>query len=94
MGGTYMGIPREEIPWYPTIDQSACTGCGACVETCPNGVLAISGDRGKAEVVQAYQCVVLCDKCARFCPSGAISFPDTAEMKRTLVERMRKQGEN
>ncbi len=81
-----MGIPREKISWYPTIDDSACIGCGACLECCANGVYALSEERGKMEVANPLQCVVLCDKCARFCPVGAISFPDKEETKLALME--------
>jgi pyrroline-5-carboxylate reductase len=27
-----MSVPREKIPWYPTIEQELCTNCGVCVE--------------------------------------------------------------
>ncbi|MFW5985718.1 MAG: 4Fe-4S binding protein, partial [Halanaerobiaceae bacterium] len=29
--------PREEIPWYPEIDQEKCTGCKTCYEFCSHG---------------------------------------------------------
>ena len=28
------GIPRKEIPWYPTVDQETCIGCQLCYVTC------------------------------------------------------------
>jgi len=31
---TYKGIPRNKIPWYPTIDYEKCINCGICVEYC------------------------------------------------------------
>lgn len=37
---TYMGIPREVIPWRPVIDAEKCTGWGACREFCRNSVFA------------------------------------------------------
>ena len=84
MSGThYMGIPREEIPWYPEIDADLCTGCGSCLEFCANGVFEENGDVVK--VVQPYNCVVACDACARACPTDAIRFPD----KRELVLKLR-----
>lgn len=43
------------------------------------------------EVANPLQCVVLCDKCARFCPVGAISFPGKAETKLALLARLEKK---
>ncbi len=79
-----MGIPRDRIPWWPTIDAEACNGCGACLEECPNGVFAADDEEGKMRVVAPMQCVVLCDKCAPGCPTQAISFPDKGETRRLL----------
>lgn len=81
---TYMGIPREKIPWAPRIDAQVCAGCGVCVETCPNEVLVLDEEAGIAKVINPNNCVVLCDKCAGFCPEDAISFPDKEEFKQLL----------
>ncbi|QLH54020.1 MAG: hypothetical protein CH6_2577 [Candidatus Kapaibacterium sp.] len=27
------GVPREEIPWYPTVKADACIGCELCYVT-------------------------------------------------------------
>lgn len=51
------------------IDQNTCTGCGACVDTCP--VEAISMENDKA-VVDAGTCVD-CGACVDECPVEAIS---------------------
>jgi Fe-S-cluster-containing hydrogenase component 2 len=52
------------------INQEKCTGCGACVEACPNG--AISLDGGVAVIDQA-ECSS-CQVCADVCPEGALQF--------------------
>lgn len=83
---SYMGIPRERIPWAPIVNAELCSGCGACLEECPNGVFALDDSAGLTRVVEPNQCVVLCDKCALSCPSGAISFPDREETKKLLRE--------
>jgi NAD-dependent dihydropyrimidine dehydrogenase PreA subunit len=88
-GRTYMGIPREWIAWTPTVDTDACIGCGDCLETCPNGVYALNEQENKVEVVNPLNCVVLCDKCAGFCPQQAISFPDKAEIKHHIGQLLR-----
>ena len=86
-GRSYMGIPREKIPWNPTIDEEKCAGCGECLEACPNGVYLLDEAAGKVKVVYPNNCVVLCDKCAPFCNQEAISFPDKQETKK-LVGRL------
>jgi NAD-dependent dihydropyrimidine dehydrogenase PreA subunit/ACT domain-containing protein len=68
------GIPRESIPWYPTVDEKKCIGCGLCFETCGRNVYEII-DR-KAKAVHPFNCLVGCSTCATICPVGAISFPD------------------
>lgn len=86
MAGTYMGIPRERIPWEPEIDEDHCAGCGECLDTCPNGVYELAGDGSKMIVSNPFNCVVMCDKCAGFCPLEAISFPDKGATKELLAE--------
>ena len=36
--GTWKGTPREQVPWYPTVDPAACAGCRKCFEFCSHGV--------------------------------------------------------
>jgi len=83
-GRNYMGIPREKIPWCPRVDADKCVGCGECLETCPNGVFVLNETTNKVEVANPDNCVVLCDKCAGFCPQEAISFPDKEATKRLV----------
>jgi NAD-dependent dihydropyrimidine dehydrogenase PreA subunit len=82
---TYLGIPREQIPWAPRVDAERCIDCGECVSFCPNGVFANDAD-GKVSVANPSSCVVLCNRCAAACPNDAISFPDREETKRLLKE--------
>lgn len=77
-------IPREEIPWNPTVIEEKCTGCGTCVEFCQHGVYELQED--KAAVVNPTECIVGCTGCLSKCPEGAISFPDQKE----FIEKMRK----
>lgn len=67
------GIPRDEIPWKPTVDAEACIGCQLCYVTCGRGVYEIAD--GVAVPVAAMECVVGCSTCSNVCPTGAISFP-------------------
>ena len=85
---SYMGIPREDIPWFPTIDAEKCTNCGECIEFCTNDVLA-AGETS-TQVVNPLNCVVGCASCTRICPANALSFPDQKEFVETL-KRLREQ---
>ena len=51
------------------VDAGTCTGCGACVDTCPVEAIAMQG--GKA-AVDAGKCVD-CGACIDECPVEALS---------------------
>lgn len=52
------------------IRGEVCTGCRACLDVCPHGVLEMVS--GKAAIGARERCME-CGACARNCPSGAIS---------------------
>ncbi len=79
---SYMGIPREEIPWFPKVDPSKCSGCTSCVEFCAQGVFFFAED--KSHVVRPLNCIVSRSSCRSFCPEQAISFPPAAELRENL----------
>jgi NAD-dependent dihydropyrimidine dehydrogenase PreA subunit len=71
------GIPRIDIPWFPTIAPDKCIGCELCYVTCGREVYEINYDaRPKATVKRPYNCMVGCSTCAVVCPTHAISFPE------------------
>ena len=84
----WRGIPREEIPWYPTIDEEKCIGCRECITICKNEVLAFDESSQKSKVVNPYHCVVECRTCAKLCPAEAISFPDAEEFTAFIKARL------
>ena len=89
---TWRGIPREEIPWYPTIDPGVCTGRRTCVDFCKNDVLEFDEAAGKSRVNNPYNCIVECSTCAKLCPEGAIRFPDEATFSAFIKERIARQA--
>lgn len=77
----YLGIPRKEIPWFPSVDPDACTGCRNCVQACKHGVYEFDEEAQVARVVNPYHCEVYCQSCQFQCDAGAISFPNKARVK-------------
>jgi NAD-dependent dihydropyrimidine dehydrogenase PreA subunit len=73
--GEWRGVPREKIPWFPTVDLDKCAGCQECFKFCSHKVYTWDEENNKTKVVQPFQCVVGCSSCAGMCPSEAISFP-------------------
>ena len=82
----YLGIPRVEIPWYPSIDQKQCNSCKTCVEYCKLGTYSYSKKDGRVYVANPFNCVVGCIGCEDKCPEGAISFPSTE-----VIDKIRKK---
>jgi NAD-dependent dihydropyrimidine dehydrogenase PreA subunit len=62
------GMPR------PIINDEECSGCGICVDACPEGVLDLVGDT--AEPVNEDDCTG-CATCMEECPMGAIEEIET-----------------
>jgi NAD-dependent dihydropyrimidine dehydrogenase PreA subunit len=70
---TWHGIPRDEIPWFPTVDAEACIGCQLCYVTCGRGVYEMHDN--VATPAAPMECAVGCSTCANVCPTAAIGFP-------------------
>ncbi len=79
--GTWKGVPRESIPWYPTIDAEKCEGCRKCYELCSHGVYSWDEAASRPVVAEPYGCVVGCSNCMHQCEQGAVSFPPLAILK-------------
>ncbi len=71
----WRGIPREEIPWYPTIMEDLCDGCGVCLRFCSFGVYESDAKANKVRVANPFYCEVGCSVCAAKCEPKAIVFP-------------------
>ena len=72
--GSWRGYPREAIPWFPTVNEDVCDGCGVCLRLCSTHCLApTEGD--KVWVADPFACVIGCSSCANVCRLKAITFP-------------------
>lgn len=83
---TWHGIPRNEIPWFPTVDAATCIHCGLCYVTCGRGVYEMPEGNLAAVVAEPCKCMVGCSTCGTICPARAISFPDPAIVQKTERE--------
>jgi len=72
---TSNSVPREKIPWYPSIDKEKCNGCQVCFQFCQRGVYTWDEKNVIAKVDLPFHCIVGCSGCQSLCPVGAISFP-------------------
>ena len=52
------------------LDAERCTGCGMCLQVCPQAVLA--QENGKVRIDSRDSCME-CGACSRNCPTGAIA---------------------
>jgi MinD superfamily P-loop ATPase len=72
--GTWRGYPRESIPWFPSVNEDLCDGCGVCLKLCRTHCLAPT-DAHTVHVADPFACVVGCSSCATVCGPKAITFP-------------------
>lgn len=82
---TYTGLPRQEIDWFPRIEQEKCRPqeCNFhCVKFCPFSVF--SHNDGTVTVSNPYKCNVGDESCKFQCPLDAIAFPTREELKDML----------
>ncbi len=72
--GLWRGHLRETIPWFPSVNDELCNGCGVCLKLCSTHCLA-PVESGKVWVADPFACVVGCSSCATVCKPKAITFP-------------------
>ncbi len=81
-------VPREKIPWHPTVDAEKCTGCRVCFEFCRHGVYEWDDATARPKVARPLDCLVGCNGCEPQCPAGAVSFPDVDAVSE-LIRKLR-----
>lgn len=81
---SYPGIPREKLPWFPTINYDVCTSDLVCLNFCPHEVYEWDADTGQPIVAHPNNCVPGCDSCAQLCKAQAITFPSKEEFRKAL----------
>jgi len=89
IGSTFMGVAREKIPWWPTVDTSKCDGCAGefdCLKFCPHQVYKPSTDSQSIEVENKFNCVVFCRACQKMCPKDALAFPNKSDILKIIKE--------
>ena len=90
---TFMGVPRTEIPWWPTIDYEKCNYCMECDKFCPHKVFERKENEEKKLIItNPYNCVVFCRACAKLCEPDALSFPNKKEITK-LIKEIRKKDQ-
>ena len=83
-------LPREKIPWFPTVDYEICTGDQECFNFCKNSVFTWDEENQHPIVANPYNCVVGCQACINVCPVQAISFPSKDELRASII-RLRQE---
>ena len=53
----------EEL-WMYKVDESKCTGCGTCVDTCPNEAIALVAEKAKIDPDECLECGSCEGECA------------------------------
>jgi NAD-dependent dihydropyrimidine dehydrogenase PreA subunit len=93
---TFHGVPRNKIPWHPTIDYSKCVSCGKCVNYCKLGVYEFEEQNGKLKPVvkNPTNCVVYCNGCDAVCPQAAISHPSKKETAKAITQLRKAQKQS
>ncbi len=74
------------------VNDTRCTGCGACLEVCPTGAISL---RGNVAHINQERCTE-CEACLGACPNGAIlvvTEPVEEEKQKAIVPRMQPVSE-
>ncbi len=59
----------------PLVDPDRCTGCGRCVDACPEGAVRLTNGSGSAVLLIDANACTYCTACEAACPERAIDCP-------------------
>jgi MinD superfamily P-loop ATPase len=79
----FHGVPREKIPWHPSVNYEKCVSCGECADYCKLGVYEL--EEKKVVVKNPNNCVVYCNGCDAICRSKAITHPSKKETAKLII---------
>lgn len=86
---------KEHAPWFPTIFEAKCDGCGECLTVCHRDVLGWDPDGSKKVLVlEPYECAPGCQLCARACAPRAIVMPPPEVLHRRTTIAPGSSGES
>ena len=74
--GTWHGVERRLVEWYPIVAAQKCDGCGMCLLTCGNDVYRWDSQASLPAVANPGKCVIGCTTCGKLCGENAITFPE------------------
>jgi uncharacterized protein (DUF362 family)/Pyruvate/2-oxoacid:ferredoxin oxidoreductase delta subunit len=61
-------LAKKLIRFYPKVNYTHCTNCGACIEACPEKLIS----RKKGKIIVDYSRCISCFCCQEACPASAI----------------------
>jgi nitroreductase/Pyruvate/2-oxoacid:ferredoxin oxidoreductase delta subunit len=64
-----------------TINDTACKGCGICVQACPVSIISMGNNKIPFVSAEKEQRCVLCGHCESICPDSALKHNHLPEMK-------------
>ncbi len=70
------------------VEPQTCTGCGACVQTCPTGSLTLEQEHDSLSLAFDPALCTGCGLCVRRCPERAISVEKTTDLETLAAERV------
>ena len=88
---SYPGVPREKLPWFPTINPEVCLMDLDCVNFCSQGVFEWDPESRRPFVAHPYSCIPGCDSCAQMWRVQAISFSSKEKFRR-ILHRLREEA--